>query len=160
MRFCHNQDVRVLAIDLGRKRIGLALSDRSATLASPWQTLERPSSDQHTVSALEAIVTALADEDDGLGGVVVGLPKRLDGTPTDQTADVLRIAQALGARIGMPVVLQDERLSSIEAESRLALNERDWRRRKRRLDAAAAAVILQDFLDQRAAQAPAAAHED
>jgi putative Holliday junction resolvase len=92
--------------------------------------------------------------------VVVGLPKRLDGTPTDQTADVLRIAEALGARIGKPIVLQDERLTSIEAESRLALNERDWRRRKRRLDAAAAAVILQDYLDQRAVQAPAATHED
>ena len=50
----------------------------------------------------------------------------------------------------MPIVLQDERLTSVEAESRLAVQEKDWRRRKAKLDAAAAAVILQDFLDSRA----------
>jgi len=58
-------------------------------------------------------------------------------------------AAALQSRTGMPVVLQDERLTSREAESRLALRDKDWRSRKERLDAAAAAIILQDYLDQR-----------
>ena len=60
-----------------------------------------------------------------------------------------QIVDALRARITLPIVLQDERLSSHEAEGRLALNERDWRVRKEKLDAAAAAVILQDYLDAR-----------
>ena len=62
---------------------------------------------------------------------------------------VLRFVEILRARATVPVELQDERLSSWEAESRLALREKDWRRRKSRLDAAAAAVILQDYLDSR-----------
>ena len=160
MRFCHNQTVRVLAIDLGRKRIGLALSDPSATLASPWRTLQRDPSDRQTVAGLAGIVAALVADPDGLAAVVVGLPTRLDGTPTPQTADVLQLVEGLGPRVTVPLVLQDERLTSVEAESRLALNERDWRRRKERLDAAAAAVILQDYLDHRAAQAGAATYED
>jgi putative Holliday junction resolvase len=81
--------------------------------------------------------------------VVVGWPRRLDGSPTDQTPIVQTFAQALKAQIGLPVILQDERLSSSEAEARLARRERDWRKRKQQLDAAAAAVILQDYLDHR-----------
>ena len=61
--------------------------------------------------------------------------------------------EALRARIAAPVALQDERLSSVEAESRLALRDRDWRSRKKKLDAAAAAVILQDYLDADAGRA-------
>ncbi len=96
----------------------------------------------------EAIARAAAEED-GLRLVVVGLPRRLDGTPNEQTAAVTAFVEALRARIPQPVVLQDERLSSVEAESRLALRDRDWRSRKKKLDAAAAAVILQDYLDAR-----------
>ena len=91
---------------------------------------------------------ALAAEEDGLAAVVVGLPRRLDGTPNDLTARVEAFADRLRARVGVPVVLQDERLTSAEAESRLARRERDWRTRKARIDAAAAAIILQDYLDQ------------
>jgi len=78
----------------------------------------------------------------------VGLPTRLDGTPNEQTGGVTAFAAALRARIGQPVVLRDERLSSVEAESRLAHRDRDWRSRKKKLDAAAAAVVLQDYLDE------------
>jgi putative Holliday junction resolvase len=65
------------------------------------------------------------------------------------TAAVLAFAESLAARTSLPVTLQDERLTSREAESRLALREKDWRARKARVDAAAAAVILQDYLDLR-----------
>ena len=81
--------------------------------------------------------------------IVVGLPKRLDGSDTEQTLHVRRMVDRLRAVIAAPIVLQDERLSSHEADSRLALTERDWRKRKARLDAASAAVILQDYLDSR-----------
>jgi putative Holliday junction resolvase len=146
--------VRVLGIDYGAKRIGLALSDATATLASPWRMLQRPPSEADTLRILIGEIAALQHDDDGLEAVVVGWPRRLDGTPTDQTAIVETFARSLEQKIDLPVVLQDERLSSTEAESRLARREKDWRKRKQQLDAVAAAVILQDYLDGR----PRSAH--
>ena len=142
-----NHPVRVLGIDYGARRIGLALSDASATLASPWRMIERTRSESATLDLLIREITALVDHDDGLSAVVIGWPRRLDGTATHSTSQAEALARALGGRFSIPVVLQDERLSSHEAESRLSTNERDWRRRKSKLDAAAAAVILQDYLD-------------
>jgi putative Holliday junction resolvase len=80
--------------------------------------------------------------------IVVGLPVRLDGTPSEQSARVGAFIEALRQQTTIPIVVADERLTSREAESRLALRERDWRKRKQKLDAAAAAVILQDYLDR------------
>jgi putative Holliday junction resolvase len=101
------------------------------------------------VSLVAREVTRLAAEDDGLAAVVVGWPRRLDGSANEQTPIVEAFARALGAAVPVPVVLQDERLTSREAEARLAVRERDWRQRKKILDAAAAAVVLQDYLDAR-----------
>jgi putative pre-16S rRNA nuclease len=129
--------------------MGLALSDATGTLASTWKTIERPPSERGTIELLIREIDRLAAEDDSLGAIVVGWPRRLNGSPTDQTPRVEALAKALEQRVSIPVILQDERLSSHEAEQRLAVNERDWRRRKPKLDAAAAAIVLQDFLDQR-----------
>jgi putative Holliday junction resolvase len=138
-----------LGIDYGARRIGLALSDATATLASPWRLLQRPPSEAETLRIMLEEINGLASEDDGLEAVVVGWPRRLDGSPTHQTAIVETFARLLEARIAVPVVLQDERLSSHEAEARLAQRESDWRKRKAKLDAVAAAIILQDYLDGR-----------
>jgi putative Holliday junction resolvase len=78
------------------------------------------------------------------------LPRRLNGADTDQTAVARALASALQDLMRIDVHLQDERLTSVEAESRLAVRERDWRARKALVDAEAAAIILQDFLDGRA----------
>jgi putative Holliday junction resolvase len=136
---------RVLALDIGAKRTGLAISDATGTLARPLGVV----AGADPFADVVARVAALRCEDDGLCVVVVGRPCRLDGTPNEQTVRVDAFVSALRRHIDLPVVLQDERLSSVEAESRLALREKDWRRRKARLDAAAAAVILQDYLDSR-----------
>lgn len=141
--------MRVLGIDYGARRIGLALSDSTATLASPWRLIERPPSDKETLAQLLGAIEQLAREDDGLAAVVVGWPRRLDGSATSLTAEVESLAKELGQRVQVPVILQDERLTSHEAEARLAVRERDWRRRKKKIDAAAAAVVLQDYLDHR-----------
>jgi putative Holliday junction resolvase len=77
------------------------------------------------------------------------LPARLDGSPTTATPRVQAFIDALRARTAVRVVTEGERLTSREAESRLAVSERDWRKRKEKLDAAAAAIILQDYLDRR-----------
>ncbi|MGE5244238.1 MAG: Holliday junction resolvase RuvX [Betaproteobacteria bacterium] len=140
---------RILGVDWGLRRIGLAISDASGTLARPLRTL-RVSGFPDALAQVAAETARLSEDEDGLAGVVVGLPRRLDGTPTAETPQVEAFVAALRERIRVPIVLQDERLSSQEAESRLAVGERDWRARKARLDAAAAAVILQDYLDRRA----------
>jgi putative pre-16S rRNA nuclease len=148
--------MRVLGVDVGRRRIGLALSDESATLARPWKTVAARDSTAATARDLAARMTEAAG-DDAVGpvaAIVVGLPRRLGGEDTDMTATARDLATRLGELTGLPVHLQDERLTSYEADQRLAVGERDWRRRKARLDAAAAAIILQDFLDARARPTP------
>jgi len=138
-------------MDVGRKRIGLAISDPSQTLARPLTTLVVAA--DTAIDLVVQTIARLAAEDDGLERIVVGLPTRLDGGANEQTRDVQRFVAALKTRTGLPVDVEDERLTSREAESRLALRERDWRKRKVQLDAAAAAIILQDYLDRRQQQA-------
>jgi putative Holliday junction resolvase len=138
---------RLLGIDVGRRRIGLAISDPAGLLARPLMTLTvEPST---AVDRVAAEIDRLAGDAGGLAEVVVGLPVRLDGSRHELSAYVSRFVAALRRRTGIRVVEAEERLSSREAESRLAATERDWRKRKQRLDAAAAAVILQDYLDYR-----------
>jgi putative Holliday junction resolvase len=138
---------RVLGVDVGGRRVGLAISDPSQTLARPLATLSVSGTDEAATRVAREI-ERLAAEDDGLVSIVVGVPSSLDGSPTDHTAAVKAFMRALSARTALPVIPMDERLTSKEAESRLAIRERDWRRRKGKLDAAAAAVILQDYLDR------------
>ena len=140
---------RIVAFDVGERRIGVAVSDASCTLARPMGTLHVSGLGTGAVNTAANEVARLATEDDGVSGVVVGLPRRLDGSPNEMTPRVERFARDLAASTQLPVTLQDERLSSHEAESRLGQREKDWRVRKKRLDAAAAAVILQDYLDTR-----------
>jgi len=144
--------MRVLGVDFGTRRIGLALSDDTATLARPWQTMEAAGSPLASAEALARLLAAARDNEDeeaaGIGSIIVGLPRRLNGEDNEQTQPARAFAAALAERTGLDVRLEDERLSSHEAESRLAVREKDWRRRKAKLDAAAAAVILQDYLDR------------
>jgi len=138
--------MRVLGVDYGRKRMGLALSDPTGLLARAWKTIASTGL-EHQVAELAREIEALRSEPDGLSVVVIGLPRRLSGEPNDQTALVQTVAARLAALTPVPVALQDERLSSHRAEELLARTEKDWRKRKPLLDAAAAAVILQDYLD-------------
>ena len=140
--------MRVLGIDYGERRIGLALSDATGLLASPWKRLDHDANLGAAARRLAAEVRGLQSED-GLDAIVIGLPRRLNGEPTEQTARVQKLAALLAAETTVPISLQDERLTSHEAEAVLAARERDWRKRKDQLDAMAAALILQDFLDSR-----------
>jgi len=138
-----------VGLDVGARRIGVAISDVTGTLARPVDVLAVASPGAPAVTAVAERLAAFAAEEDGVEGIVVGLPRRLDGSPNDMTARVEAFANALRSRTGRPVALQDERLTSVEAERLLAVRQKDWRVRKARLDAAAAAVILQDYLDAR-----------
>ena len=141
--------MRALGIDYGRKRIGLALSDATGMLARPWKTIASSGRAEQVVDQIVREVDTLRDELDGLHVIVLGYPRRLSGDPNEQTPVVEALAARLRAATPVDVVLQDERLSSHEADRLLAERERDWRKRKPLLDAAAAAIILQDYLDTR-----------
>ena len=139
--------MRVLGVDVGARRIGLAISDRSRTLARPLTTLEIASA-ADAVDRVADTIARLLDEEDGLDMVVVGLPVKLDGSASVETARAVEFIEGLRSRVPIVILTEDERLTSREAESRLAVQERDWRKRKEKLDAAAAAIILQDYLDR------------
>ena len=136
-----------MGIDVGERRIGLAISDPTRTLARPLKTLEVVSAED-AVRRVAAEIALLAREDDSLSTIVVGLPVRLDGSASEQTSRVSAFIDALTLSTALPIITVDERLSSVEAESRMAGQTKRWRDRKKTLDAAAAAVILQDYLDR------------
>ena len=149
--------MRLLGVDYGRRRIGLALSDATGLLARPWKAIASDGNLQQAASRIAVEVAALRAEEDGLGAVVIGLPRHLSGDPHDQTRAVEALAGQLRAVVQVPVLLQDERLTSREAEQVLAAREPDWRKRKPLVDAMAAAIILQDYLD--AAPRPASTED-
>ncbi len=138
--------MRLVGIDYGERRIGLAVSDPSGTLARPLRVLT--GSGRALVEQVIEALAALQAEEDSLGMVVIGLPVRLDGSAHGLTGPVRALAERLRARFAVPIAFQDERLTSHEADSRLAAGHRHWRQRKARLDAAAAAIILQDYIDE------------
>jgi len=140
---------RIVGLDVGERRIGVAISDPTGTLARPLNALRTSGLDGDALAVAGREIARLSTDDDGLASIVVGLPRHLDGSASEMTPRIEVFAARLRTRTGLPVVLQDERLSSQEAESRLAAREKNWRARKERLDAAAAAMILQDYLDTR-----------
>lgn len=129
---------RTLALDVGERRIGLAVSDEEGMLATPLGVLERRGLAQD-VARLSTIV-----REQRIERLVVGLPRTLAGEIGPQARRVQRWAERVGRALGLPLVYWDERYSTLEAAERLAQQRR---RRRAPLDAAAAAVILQDYLD-------------
>lgn len=140
--------MRAIGIDHGERRIGVAISDESKTLARPLTVIRHAGSERTTIDELVKLIERCTAEDGSLDLIVVGLPKRLDGTPNERTERVAEFVRVLRDRTAIPVVTEDERLSSREAQNRLALFHKSWRDRKALLDAASAAVILQDYLDR------------
>lgn len=139
--------MRVLALDVGERRIGIAISDPTGTLARPLQALARGSREED----FAAIAALVAEHDVGL--VVVGQPLSLDGTEGPQARRVARYAEALAAHLTVRVISWDERFTTVEAEKVLRQGRKEKDRRRARtkgeLDAVAAAVILQGYLDGR-----------
>lgn len=134
--------MRVLGIDVGSHRIGLALSDPTGMIAQSLTVIPRTGW-RPMLEQLQRIITEHRVE-----RVVVGLPLRMDGKEGDAALDAKAFAERLQRILKIPVVLQDERLSTAEAER--ALVAQDIRREKRRTrrDAVAAALFLQTYLDK------------
>ncbi len=138
--------MRTLAIDLGSRRVGLALSDEGGQLATPHEVLTVSSPDQ----AVDLIVSITDRE--GVERLVVGLPLNMDGTIGTQARATIAWAHELASRANKPVLFVDERLSTFDAEQQLNARKRGGekltrKRRKEQQDALAAASFLQAFLD-------------
>jgi putative Holliday junction resolvase len=131
---------RLLAIDLGERRVGLALSDPEGRFAVPYGTLLR-TSDRELLRELRRIA-----DDEGVGGLVLGEPRDPRGLPHPAAERVRRFAVALGRALERPVELVDETLTSVEASQRLRDAGLDARRRPERVDAVAAQVLLEEVL--------------
>lgn len=132
----------VLAFDFGEKRIGVAVGECELRTASALTTL-----DAETNDARWSGIGRLLDEwKPAL--LVVGLPLSPDGEAHDMTARAQRFARQLEGRYRLPVALQDERFTSAEADAQLRDGgQKDWRERKKQLDAHAAQLILKDYFD-------------
>jgi putative Holliday junction resolvase len=133
--------MRILAVDFGTKRMGVAVGDTETRVVTPLPPFPFRS---HRQSLAE--IVRLADEF-AAQRVVVGLPLRMDGTPSSTTARVDHFISFLRRRLDMPVAAVDERLSSFAAEQRAAERQPDFRKRKRYLDSLAAQLILEAYLE-------------
>jgi len=147
---------RILAVDYGRKKMGLALADAEARIAEPHATLERVNRNEDMKRLRELV------RDHGVKQIVVGLPLRLDGTPGEMAEEARRFAERLRKQVGVPVELADERLTSWQAEQLLEqefgrrITHRETARGRKKsggasegkysVDAVAAMVILREYL--------------
>ena len=132
--------MRILAIDFGDRRLGLAISDELRMTARPLATLERAPK-KKSFDRISQFVSELDVE-----RVVVGMPMRLDGTMGDAAARVEKFINDLREQLPCPVVAWDERLTSREAEERMRAAGLNFTERNKRVDEFAATIILEDFL--------------
>jgi putative holliday junction resolvase len=140
---------RLIAVDLGEVRVGIAVSDPGQVVASPAETLHVPRDEDGP------LVDALADaaRRHEAVGIVVGDPRQLDGTPGQPAQRARRIADGLAERSGLPVVLWDERFTTVEAERVLLDADLSRAGRKDTIDRVAASVLLQGVLESRRGRA-------
>lgn len=133
--------MRILALDYGHKRIGVALSDPTGSLASPITTIRGDTGDLGIENVLRLVAEHSANE------IVVGLPLSLSGDVGSQAAKIIHFVQALSERCDIPIKTLDERLSTVQAERLLKDSGVKPSKDRPRVDSAAAAVILQAYLD-------------
>ncbi len=133
---------RLIGLDLGTKTIGLAVSDSAFTVASPLQTIRRTKFTADAKQLLEIIT------EKNVGGIVLGLPRNMDGTEGPRAQSTRAFAQNMIGKTNLPIAFWDERLTSAEAE-RILIDQADMTRKRRGevIDKMAAAIILQNFMD-------------
>ena len=135
--------MRILAVDPGTKRVGLALSDPSGTIATALATVKAEPS-----STLAARLAAIAKEHEAQR-VIVGLPRRLDGSRGPEAASAERLAAEIRAAVRLPVETVDERLTTAAAERSLIEGGVSREKRRQAIDRVAATILLQSHLDRR-----------
>jgi len=133
--------MRYLAIDYGTRRTGLAICDATETIVSPLAVID---SRKDLLDKIKEVIKS-----ENVGAIVLGLPLNMDDSKGPQAQLVMKFSEQLKKHIDIPIHLQDERLSSFAAEEKLAPAQYKRAHKKKRLDAIAAAEILQFFLEQK-----------
>ncbi|MDE2789736.1 MAG: Holliday junction resolvase RuvX [Paracoccaceae bacterium] len=134
----------LVGLDVGTRSIGVAVSDLSWWVATPRTTIRRGKGT--FVSAIASLAGIIAET--GCRGLVIGLPKNMDGSEGPRCQSVRAFAKVVGERLELPVLLWDERLSTVAAERTLLEADLSRKRRKELIDSVAAAYILQGALDR------------
>ncbi len=133
--------MRILSVDYGLVRIGLALSDPTGLLAQGLCVLKRDS-DKHVVASLQTLI-----EQNEVEEVVVGLPRNMNGSIGDRARQCQSFADLLSEAVSIPVVMYDERLTTVAASRVLIEADMSRKKRKRVIDEVAATILLQNYLD-------------
>ena len=145
--------MRVLGLDYGTKTVGVAVSDPLEITAQPLETIERKSAGKlrQTLARIEAIIEeyGAAGQQEKIEKIVLGYPKNMNNTEGDRCEATVSFKNDLERRIGLEVVLWDERLTTVEAERILMDSGVRRENRKTYIDKMAAAVILQNYLDSK-----------
>ena len=137
--------MRYIGLDLGTKTLGIALSDRMGLIASFYKTLEFKEEDYDSlIEPLKEII-----ENEKVESIVLGLPKNMNNSIGFAGERSIHFKELLESNIDLPVILEDERLSSVEANNIMIASDLSRKKRKKRVDALAATIILQRYLDRR-----------
>jgi len=135
--------MKAMGIDFGLARIGIALSDDTKFLASPYETYRRKGDEIDINYLVSLIDTKKVD------AIICGLPMNMQGEEQAIAHSTREFMDRLKDRVDIDIQFVDERLSSVMAEEMLRETERDWKKRKEKLDSVAASIILQDYLDSK-----------
>ncbi len=135
--------MRVIGLDVGEKRIGIALSDEMGWTANPHSVLNRTNLDDDLQNIIKLCIDNEVDK------IVVGLPKNMDGTIGPKAIEVQEFAKILGDKASLPIIFCDERLSTVSAEKMLIAADVSRQKRKKVIDKIAAVHILQLYLDSK-----------
>lgn len=136
--------MRYLGIDLGSKTVGLAMSDLTGTIASIYKTIFFKNEDyQSTISEIKQIV-----EDYDIKKIIIGLPKNMNNTLGERAIITTKYKELLEESLDIPVIMFDERLTSVISNSILIEGDMSRKKRKKKVDSVAAQVILQDYLNK------------
>jgi len=131
----------ILAIDYGKKRIGLAVT--STFIPTPLEPI--------IVKNLESVLLEISKiiKEHEASEIVVGLPLNMDGTESEMTKEVRTFASEIESYFGLKINFINEQLTSREATEKLAITEKDWKKRKKKLDSASACIILESYLSKK-----------
>ncbi len=136
--------MRYLGLDLGTKTLGISISDITATIASTYKTIRFPENEYDTLlPELKKIV-----EEYQIGTIVLGFPKNMNNTVGDRGLTTLSFKEKLESELKIEVVMQDERLSTVEATHYMVQADLSRKKRKKKIDSLAANIILQTYLDK------------
>jgi len=137
----HSNKVRFIGLDLGSKRIGISICDERQSIATPFKTINKTNTNE-LINQLKLII-----EENNIGGIIVGNPLNMDGTLGRSAQSVNDVASNISKSIDLPVILWDERLSTVGAFNLSSLLDVNVTKRVKTIDQNAAAFILQGAID-------------